>query len=294
MMLWVIIACIPGIAFQGFLFGSSFFITLFIACITAWLTEAGILYLRQKPLKPYLSDASILVAGLLFALCLPPTLPWPMIAFGSITMVILGKHLFGGLGHNIFNPAMIGYVVLLIAYPEAMVQWPSQSLHIDSYTGATPLSHWQTHYLQPMTDVITSIQPNTLIYWQYLNLTWLVGGIILLAKRIISWHIPISFLASMMFISACASLYEPSLYPNPLFQCFTGASMLGAFFIATDPVTAPASHQSKLIYGMGVGFLTLVIRLWGGYPDGLAFAVLMMNMTVPLLDKYIIPKPYGH
>jgi electron transport complex protein RnfD len=289
---YTILATIPAIIAQIYWFGFGVLHNIIIATITALICEALVLKLRNKPIKLFLCDLSIILSAILLAMCLPANISANMTILGSAIMVIIGKQIYGGLGHNIFNPAMVGYVCLLICYPMQMTDWSNLNIYSDALTGATPLNQWQTARIQNNTlPVLTSMNNFSAFAW--INFCWLLGGVILLARRIISWHIPLSVISSMGVISCIMWLSNP-FYPNPLLVCFSGATMLGAFFIATDPVTSPASIFGKICFGIGVGIITIAIRLYGGYPDGMAFAVLLMNMCVPLYDKYLVPRVFGN
>jgi electron transport complex protein RnfD len=234
----------------------------------------------------------------------------------------VAKHLYGGLGYNVFNPAMAGYAALLVSFPVHMNRWllPSgltstdisfgQSLQIivtgqltddltwDAISGATPLTSERTGLIMRATMDEIHAQPifSTLsgVGWQWVALAALVGGAILLALRVIRWHIPFAMLTAIVVCAVLMHGIDPGTFGEPLFHLFSGATMLGAFFIATDPVTAATSDRGRLIYGAGVGVLTYIIRAWGGYADGVAFAVLLMNAAVPLIDRYTVPRIYGH
>ena len=237
---------------------------------------------------------------------------------------MLAKHLFGGLGANPFNPAMVGYAVLLVSFPARMLQWlppnvaglepaslsfvdtlttiftgmPPARFTWDAITSPTPLDALRTDLALGMT--MGEAHANAMFStfggkgWEWINLATLAGGGWLLALRIIRWQIPVAMLTALFVCASIMSAADPGGYAGPLFHLTSGASMLGAFFIATDPVSAATSDRGKLIYGAGIGVLTYVIRTWGGYPDGVAFAVLIMNLTVPLIDRYTIPRIYGH
>jgi len=237
--------------------------------------------------------------------------------------VVVAKHLYGGLGYNPFNPAMVGYVVLLISFPREMTSWlpPNllNDLHvgffdtlvaiftgslpyeltIDAITSATPLDTIKTNLGLSIT-VGESINSSALfgdfggIGWEWIGNWIFLGGVWLIYKKIITWHIPISMLASLFIISLLFYLGDPDHNSSPMFHMFSGATMLGAFFIATDPVSACTTPKGKILFGAGIGALIYIIRVWGGYPDGVAFAVLLMNMAAPTIDYYTQPRVYGH
>lgn len=306
-MLLVIIALVPGFAAHVYFFGYGIIINSLVCVITALVSETAMLKLRQRPFWPYLSDGSAVVTALLLAAGLPPLFPIPLAIVATLFAIIIAKHLYGGLGYNPFNPAMVGYALLLIAFPKELTNWLSpgnhwpdfsatlqfnftgqlpHSFNLDAITSATPLDKVNTSTLSA---TATLFAPG----WDWINGMYLVGGIFLLLMRVINWRIPVSILAT---IALCALL---SVWHNPtshgvLFQLFGGATMLGAFFIATDPVTASTTPRGQLIYGCGIGLLIFVIRSFGSYPDGIAFAVLLMNLAAPLIDTYTQPRAFGH
>lgn len=320
----VIYALVPTIALHVVFFGPGLLVQITLGVATALAAEALALRLRRKPIRQYLFDGSAILTAMLLALCLPPLAPWWLIVSGTAFAILLAKHAFGGLGMNPFNPAMVGYAVLLVSFPAQLLQWlpphvpelqrvdvsfadtlttiltghlPAH-LSWDAITSPTPLDALRTNLAMGMTMQEAHASP---IFgglggrgWEWINLATLAGGIWLLAARIIRWHIPVAMLGS---IAVCASIMyalDPGAYAGPVFHLTSGASMLGAFFIATDPVSAAASDRGRLIYAAGIGVLTYVIRTWGGYPDGIAFAVLLMNLAVPLIDRHTIPRIYGH
>ncbi|WP_058909934.1 electron transport complex subunit RsxD [Entomohabitans teleogrylli] len=329
-MLLVILAMIPAVATQWFFFGWGTLYQLLLAAITAWAGEALVARLRKMPVRATLSDHSALLTGLLLGASIPPLAPWWMVILGTLFAVIIAKQLYGGLGHNPFNPAMIGYVVLLISFPVQMTSWlPSASLAatspglvdalrviftghtaagitmqelkmgIDGISQATPLDTFKTG-LRAGHSVPELLQTPGLQGvlggpgWQWVNLAWSVGGLLLLWKGAIRWHIPAAFLGALLLCSTIGWLLAPTQCASPLIHLFSGATMIGAFFILTDPVTASTTRRGRLIYAALAGLLVWLIRTWGGYPDGVAFAVLLANITVPLIDYYTRPRVYGH
>ena len=318
----VLYALVPGIAAHAWYFGPGILVQMMLAVLFALGFETVMLKIRNKPLGLFLGDYSAAVTAVLFALCIPPLAPWWIAAVGMLFAIVIAKHLYGGIGYNLFNPAMIGYVVVLISFPQAMTTWlppnqlatappgladtlltiftgnPAGGLSWDAYTAATPL------------DIIrNSVGAGQLISearqspvfgdfggygWEWIANWFALGGLWLLWRRVISWHVPVSVLGSVVLLSSIAWLADPGANPSPLQHVFSGALVVGAFFIATDPVSGCASNRGRLIFGLGVGILTLVIRRWGAYPDGLAFAVLLMNMAAPLIDRYTRPRIFGH
>jgi electron transport complex protein RnfD len=327
-MVWVMLCLIPGVALQSYFFGLSNILQILLAGIVALSAEAAILKLRKRPIINTLKDGSALLTGILIAISIPPLAPWWVVVIGTLFAIIFVKQLYGGLGQNIFNPAMAAYVVLLISFPVQMTSWlpmlslqpfelsildqlntvltghtldgysvSQMSISIDGLTMATPLDTMKnslnsgfttTEIFDSATFKASSSQA---IMW--VNLGFLFGGAILLAKRIILWMIPISFLIGMVLFSFIAFAYQPDLNGSPLFHLLSGATMLGAFFILTDPVSASTTVKGRLFYGFLIAFIVVLIRNIGGYPDAVAFAVLLGNMCVPLIDYYTQPKVYG-
>ncbi|CAM5211845.1 electron transport complex subunit RsxD [Alishewanella longhuensis] len=325
----VAFACIPGIAVQAVFFGYGVLVQLVLAISTAWLAEALILWLRKKPVLPRLTDHSALVTAVLLAISIPPYAPWWLVVIGTAFAIIFVKQLYGGLGNNLFNPAMAAYVLLLISFPVQMTQWlpplPLQAVTlspldavcavftqyscggfsltqlqqgIDGTTLATPLDTLRTDLAQGLTLTESYTKP---VYqsiagvgWLWVNLAYLAGGLLLIQQKVISWRIPGAIIGSLFVLSALGWLAAADANPSPLFHLFSGATMLAAFFIATDPVSASTTDKGRLYYGALIGILVFVIRTYGGYPDAFAFAVLLANMCVPLIDYYTRPRTYGH
>ncbi|ARJ43742.1 electron transport complex subunit RsxD [Pantoea alhagi] len=329
-MLLVLLAAVPGIIAQCYFFGYGNLIQIALAALTAWGTEAAILHLRKQPVLVNLKDHSALLTAVLLGISLPPLAPWWLIVIGTAFAIIIAKHLYGGLGQNPFNPAMIGYVVLLISFPVQMTSWlPPQALQsvtpdladslsmifthhtlagdtmqqlqlgVDGISQATPLDNFKTGLRAGHSADQLLAQP---IYsgvlaglgWQWVNAAFLLGGLFLLAKSTIRWHIPLSFLLALLLCATLGWLFSPATLASPMIHLFSGATMLGAFFIATDPITASTTNKGRLLYGALIGLLVWLIRSFGGYPDGVAFAVLLANICVPLIDYYTQPRVYGH
>ena len=318
----VLYALIPGILAHWWYFGWGIIVQCLIAITAALLFEWLSLKIRRQPMKLFLGDFSAVVTAVLFALCIPPLAPWWIAVIAMLFAIPIAKHLYGGLGYNLFNPAMVGYVVVLIAFPLEMTSWLAprgvaeqmfslpQTLQTiftgqaptgntwDAITQATPLDTLKTGIDQRL--MIPEIRQSPIygdfggLGWEWIA-NWLaLGGFWLLYKRIISWHVPVAVLGSVIILSLPAYMIDPGSNPVPLQHVFSGALVLGAFFIATDPVSGCVSARGKLLFGLGVGVITLIIRRWGGYPDGLAFAVLLMNMFAPLINRYTRPRAYGH
>ncbi|WP_428772042.1 electron transport complex subunit RsxD [Vibrio sp.] len=329
LMKWVAVCALPGLAAQSYYFGWGTLIQLVIAILFALTLEASIMLLRKRPPAMALRDNSALVTAWLLAVAIPPLSPWWLVLIGLIFAIVVAKHLYGGIGQNLFNPAMVAYVVLLISFPVQMTSWiaPEQlsaspnsladtlaliftgynleglSLQqvrtgIDGLTMATPLDAFKTALHSGRTSAEALSQPQFAglagIGWEWVNLAYLIGGLLLIKLRVISWHIPLAFLLSLTVISGLFAIIVPGTTASPLIQLLSGATMLGAFFIATDPVTASTTVKGRLLYGALIGMLVFIIRSWGGFPDGVAFAVLLANMCVPMLDYYTKPRTYGH
>ncbi|MHB8914611.1 MAG: RnfABCDGE type electron transport complex subunit D [Thiobacillus sp.] len=316
-MAWVLIALLPGMAAYIWLFGPGILITLTIASATALLAEATMLKMRGLPLKPFLTDLSALVTAWLLALSLPSLAPWWLVVTGTLFAIVVAKHLYGGLGQNIFNPAMVGFAVLIVSFPVQMTQWAgplvltqtdlnlAQSAAVifgadtklDGIAMATPLDALRTGLLQQYTVDEVLTRPNFGHYsgvgFEWLAGFFMLGGVLLWALRIISWHVPFSFLTGIWLTAGFLHFFDPGRYGAPWFHLFSPSVMLCAFFIATDPVSGATTRKGKIIFGLGAGFLTMLIRTWGGYPDGVAFAILLMNVCAPLIDAYTRPRVYG-
>jgi electron transport complex protein RnfD len=302
----VLLALVPGIAVYVLLFGFGVLRNLAIAVAACLLFEAIALRLRGRPLKPFLSDGSALVTGVLLALTLPPIAPWWIAVVGSLFAILLGKQVYGGLGYNPFNPAMVGYVVLLISFPVQMTAWPglqplwadASPTGIDAMSAATALDHVRTQLALERTlgeiGSDASIGWAAGAGWEWIAMAWLAGGLYMLWRGTIRWQIPVGMLAGLTLIALPFWALDPDRYASPLFHWAAGATMLGAFFIATDPVSAATTPRGRLLYGALIGVLVYVIRTWGGYPDGVAFAVLLLNICAPTIDRYTAPRVYGH
>ena len=322
----VLLALIPGTIAAMVFFGWGVLINIVIASVTALLCEALMLILRNRPVKPYLTDGSAIVTACLLALALPQLAPWWLTVIGTAFAIIFAKHLYGGLGFNPFNPAMAGYVVVIISFPREMTQWVPPLIegytHLnfietfklifsgitpdrfswDAITMATPLDTLKVqlglelsindiHQHKTYGPLFGSLSG---VGWEWINGLFLASGIWLAYKRIIDWRIPAGVLGMLFLLSNSFALYDYASFTPPSFHLFSGGIMLAAFFIATDPVTASTTPKGRWLYGMGIGLLIFIIRTWGGYPDGIAFAVLLMNMAAPLIDYYTMPRAYGH
>lgn len=320
MMLAVIYALIPGTLVYVHFFGFGVLINIIIAVVTAIVCEVTVLKIRNRPIKPFIYDGTAVLTAILLALALPTLTPWWLAALGSGFAIIIAKHLYGGMGYNPFNPAMVGYAMLLIAFPKEMTAWiPAEShglsfydtlnyslfemlpagMSYDALTMATPLDSIKTqlslgYTLDEIKTANSSLFGNIAGHgWEWINILFLIGGLVLVSIKVISWHIPVSMLGALAFMAMIFNFSDAGSYPSISFHLFGGAAMLGAFFIATDPVTAAVSNKGRLIYGAGIGILIYVIRTWGGYPDAIAFSVLLMNMAVPMIDYYNKPPVFG-
>lgn len=320
MMLAVIYALIPGTLVYVHFFGFGVLINIIIAVVTAIVCEVTVLKIRNRPIKPFIYDGTAVLTAILLALALPTLTPWWLAALGSGFAIIIAKHLYGGMGYNPFNPAMVGYAMLLIAFPKEMTAWiPAEShglsfydtlnyslfemlpagMSYDALTMATPLDSIKTqlslgYTLDEIKTANSSLFGNIAGHgWEWINILFLIGGLVLISIKVISWHIPVSMLGALAFMAMIFNFSDAGSYSSISFHLFGGAAMLGAFFIATDPVTAAVSNKGRLIYGAGIGILIYVIRTWGGYPDAIAFSVLLMNMAVPMIDYYNKPPVFG-
>jgi len=322
-MMRVLVGLIPAIVAYTWYFGWGLVVNIAIGAITAGICEYAMLKARQRPIVPFLFDGSSLVTVTLLAFCIPPLAPWWLMVLGTAFAIVVGKHLYGGLGYNPFNPAMIGYVILLISFPIPMTKWMGpfvlssmdfsladsinamitghypEGFSLDAVTSATPLDLIKTQLSIDHTVEETKRTHDIFgdfggIGWEWIGNWIFLGGVWLTFKKVISWHIPVAVLGSIFTIALIFFLIDPDHFASPMFHVFSGAAMLGAFFIATDPVSASTTPKGKIFYGIGIGVLTYVIRVWGGYPDGMAFSVLLMNMAAPTIDYYTQPHVYGH
>ncbi len=295
----VSLALLPAAAAGVYFFGWSALMVILISVGTSLITEAVINKLTGK--KKSLSDGSVFLSGLLLGMTLPPIVPLWIPAVGSIFAVAIAKHAFGGLGGNIFNPALAGRAFLTISWPLSLTTWKTFR-YIDGITGATPLAVIAEE--QGMEKLLTAFGGEGALYQ---SLFWgrvggslgetsafllLLGGIYLLKKKIITWHIPLSFLATVALF-AWIFAGEGLFSGDPLFHLLAGGLILGAFFMATDYVTSPLSKKGKLIFGLGAGIITCLIRFWGGSPEGVTYAILLMNAATPLIDRHIRPRRFG-
>jgi electron transport complex protein RnfD len=317
----VLLALVPGTLAMFWYFGWGVLINIALAVATAVAAEAAVLAARGRRPLPVLADLSAVLTAWLLALALPPLLPWWQTVLGSAFAIVFAKQLFGGIGYNPFNPAMAGYVLLLISFPVTMTRWlppevvsgtsltladslhiiffgtPPQGMSWDAISSATPLDQMRTGLSQNL--MISEIQESPLWGdfggrgWEWIANWFLIGGLFLVWRGVISWRIPASMIGSLLLVSGLFWAIDPHTHPFPGFHLFSGGMVLGAFFIATDPVSASTTPRGQLIYGALIGLLVFIIRTWGGYPDAVAFSVLLMNMAAPTIDYYTQPRVFG-
>lgn len=319
----VMLALAPATLFNLWLFGWPAILLFLITIGSCVAVEAICLRFADKEIAFTLMDGSAILTGWLLALSLPPWAPWWAGIFGAVVGIGLTKHAYGGIGQNAFNPAMVARVALLISFPVAMTTWVAphpifsagapgfgESLGItlggvlpDAMTSATPLGHIKTELsrgipilnslavLPGLSDMALGLRAGSL--GETSAVLILAGGLFLIFRRVISWHIPVALIAGLLIPATIANQLDPGRYASPLFHLFAGGTFLGAFFIATDYVTSPVSKAGKLVFGAGCGLLTWVIRTYAGYPEGMAFAVLLMNSLAPIIDQYMRPRVFG-
>ncbi len=320
----VLLALVPAALAHVWYFGPGIMFNFVVATIFCVAGEAFMVQARGRPVETALADYSAIVTAALLAFALPSLTPWWVTAAGALFGIVVAKHLYGGLGFNVFNPAMAGYVVILLAFPLQMNLWLAprmgdidyQSLSIlqtlgytltgtlpdttsfDAISRATPLDAMKSGLREMRT--YTEMRANPLMGdfggrgWEWIGNFLAIGGFWLLIRKIIRWHIPVGVGAGLLVPAGIMYLVDPSTNPSPGFHLFSGATILCAFFIATDPVSAATSPRGRVIYGLGIGLLIYVIRRWGAYADGVAFAVLLMNMATPVIDTLTVPRITGH
>jgi electron transport complex protein RnfD len=318
-MIKVMAALIPGTLAHAWYFGPGIWISLLWCSLLGIVFEGVALVIRGRPMQPSLTDGSVLLTAWLLALSVPTLAPWWLYMTGMFFAIVVAKHLYGGLGQNLFNPAMVGYAALIISFPVFMTQWAAPvslanyvpnlgdafdlvfiggSITPDAYTSATVLDSLKTATRGGHTVMEAFVQPiHGLIAGKGMELVaimYLFGGMFMITDRLITWHIPVAFLAAIALTAGGLQAIDPAHYAGPLFHVMAGGSMLGAFFIATDPVTACTTPRGKLIYAGLAGFLTVIIRTFGGYPDGVAFSILIMNTAAPFIDAFSQPRVFGH
>jgi len=306
LMYGVIIALLPAFIASVYFFGIGTVIITVTAMVSCVIFEFLIQRFLMKE-KPAISDGSAMVTGMLLAFCLPTNLPVWLVILGSFVAISVGKMSFGGLGNNPFNPALVGRVFLFVSFPVQLTSWPvageNHFAYLDASTGATPLSIMKEGMKngERMTEILLDI-PFYLDMFigrmggsagEIAGAALLIGFIYLLIRKIITWHIPVSILLTVTVFTGIMWLSDPTLNPNPLFHLLGGGLMLGAIFMATDYVTSPMNVKGMWIYGIGIGIITVVIRVFGAYPEGVQFAILIMNAFTPLINKYVKPRRFG-
>ncbi len=316
----VLVALTPALAAYVWFFGAAILVQLALASVAALLGEAAMLAIRKKPLGLFLGDCSALVTAWLIALTFPPLAPWWLVVFATLMAIVIVKHLYGGLGQNPFNPAMAAFCLMIVAYPQLMSQWPAaETFHglsgfqaqldlifggarqLDAITMATPLDALRTALHSDAKASVNGVLGGLPGFgnlggkgWEWIALGYLAGGLWLIQQRIITWHIPTAFLATLAAVAALAHAIAPETQAGAGFHLLCGGAMLGAFFIATDPVSGATTPRGKLYYAAGIALLTWVIRSFGAFPDGVAFATLLMNIAAPLIDMWTQPPVFGH
>ncbi|MBX7126559.1 MAG: RnfABCDGE type electron transport complex subunit D [Cyclobacteriaceae bacterium] len=300
----VILAMVPALLFATWQFGLGAIYVSSLAVIFCVLSEYVIVkYLFRK--STTIGDGSAIITGLLLAFNVPSNLPWYIILIGSVASVGLAKWTYGGLGNNPFNPALVGRVFLLISFPVQMTSWPEAHpvWTLDGATMATPLGLLKEGLragrtvpdimgeLPSLTDFILGLRAGSL--GETSGLALLLGMAYMLYKKVITWHTPVSMMLGVVLLSGACWLYDPTHFAHPLFHLLTGGVLLGAIFMATDYVTSPVTQRGMLLYGFCIGILTVLIRLFGSYPEGVSFAILIMNAFVPMINKYVKPPRYG-
>lgn len=304
LMYGVVIALLPALAWSVVTFGMGAIIVTLVSVVSCLVFE----YIIQKFIlkqQPSITDGSALVTGLLLAFNVPANLPVGIIIIGALVAIGIGKMSFGGVGTNPFNPALVGRVFLLISFPAQMTSWPVpkgfSTSYVDAETGATPLGLLQEKGEATVSKVMESAPSYSDLFYGQMGgslgemaaFALIIGLIILLYLRVISWHIPASIILSTGIFTGILWLADPSQYADPMFHILSGGLLLGAIFMATDYVTSPMVPRAMWIYGAGIGVLTVIIRVFGSYPEGVSFAILIMNAFVPLLNQYIKPKRFG-
>lgn len=312
----VVIALIPTLIVSVLSFGFDALkltlISVASCVILEWMIQKFLLRKRSS-----ISDGSAVITGLLLAFNVPSNLPWWILVIGAMVAIGIGKMSFGGLGNNLFNPALVGRVTLLISFPQQMTTWPTPrhwfsnlgnvtvnpNLQIDATTGATPLGLIKNGLDQgkDMSELINQIPSYAQLLigeqggslGEVAAIAILIGGLIMLFRKVITWHIPVAFICSAFIFATILHLADPSSYIPGSYHILMGGMMLGAVFMATDMVTSPMSGWGKIIFGIGCGILTIIIRIWGSYPEGVSFAILLMNSVVPLINKGFPPKRFG-
>ena len=299
----VVFALLPALIWSVVVFGIDALRVTMIAVIAS----VGFEYLIQRfimKVKPSVTDGSALVTGLLLAFNLPSNLPWWIIIIGSLVAIGIGKMSFGGLGTNIFNPALVGRVFLLISFPVQMTSFPAPKMSdVDAVTSATPLGLLKEGLMngKPLSELMGQLPTTSDLLFGNMSgslgeisaLMLIIGGLYMLVRKVITWHTPIAVLVSMFIMAGIFWLVNPETYIEPTYHLLTGGAMLGAIFMATDVVSSPMTGKGQIIYGIGIGVITMSIRLFGAYPEGISFATLIMNAFTPLINNTVKPKRFG-
>ncbi len=307
LMLDVVIALIPAWLVGLYFFGVGALVVTLISVGSCLLLEWAMQrFIFKRPST--LSDGSALLTGLLLALNVPSNLPWWIIVIGAIMAIAVGKMSFGGLGNNLFNPALFARAFLLVSFPVQMTTWPVptpfSAAYMDAATGATPLSFLKTAAKgsEALSSVMEQLPSFSSMIFGNMGgsigeisaIALLLGFVYLLVRHVITWHIPVSIMATVVVFSSILHFSVPAQYASPFVQLLSGGLLLGAIFMATDYVTSPMSKWGMVVFGVGIGALTVIIRSWGAYPEGVSFAILIMNAFVPLINRYVKPKKFGH
>ncbi|WP_319503199.1 RnfABCDGE type electron transport complex subunit D [uncultured Draconibacterium sp.] len=301
-MLRVVYAMIPAMIWGIYMFGLDAVRIGLLSVLSCLAVE----FLIQKYImkaKPSITDGSALITGVLLAFNVPASLPWWIIIIGAVAAMGVGKLSFGGLGSNVFNPALVGRVFLLISFPVQMTSWPvTRMMEVDAVSAATPLAVIkegikngipvsQLQGLPNLSDMAIGFNHGSM--GEISAILLIIGGLYMLWKKVITWQTPVSIILTVLVVSGIFWMVNPEMYVNPVYHIFTGGLMLGAIFMATDMVTSPMTGKGQLIYGIGIGLITISIRMFGAYPEGISFAILIMNAFVPLINMYIKPKRFG-
>ena len=299
----VLIALIPALLVSLIYFGVGAAVVTLTSVVSCLFFEWAITKFILKREKTTILDGSAIITGVLLAFNVPSNLPVWIIVIGALVAIGIGKMTFGGLGCNPFNPALVGRVFLLISFPVQMTSWPKigqVTSYLDAETGATPLAlmkmavHGDASALEQLPssfDLFIGATGGSL--GEVSALALLIGLLYMLWKKIITWHIPVSIIVTVFVFAGIMHMVDPEKYVSPVLQLFSGGLMLGAIFMATDYVTSPMTHKGMIIYGVAIGFLTVVIRNFGAYPEGMSFAILIMNAFTPLINNYCKPKRFG-
>jgi electron transport complex protein RnfD len=298
----VVFALLPAVIVSILFFGTAALLMYAISIATCIVTEALCQKIMKRPVT--VADGSILITAILLAMNLPPSAPWWLVVVGSLTAVVLGKQVYGGLGYNPFNPVLVARVVLLISFPVQMTSWVSPAplfSGMDMVSMATPLGEVKTELLTSGAidlarynyfDFTVGFMGGSLGEMSVIAL--LLGALFLLYRGYITWHIPVTYIATVFVLTGIFWIIDPTSYANPVFHMLAGGLILGACLMATDMLTSPVYPKWMIIFGLGCGILTVVIRLFGGYPEGVAFSILLMNAATPIIDRYTAPRKFGY